>query len=485
IALLPCSAARAETPGTVIDYPLPPGAQNAGTSIANGPGGMWMTFGGSNQIARVTTAGGVTTFDIPTANSGPQQISPGPDGNIWFTEQTASRIARITPGGVITEFPTPTANASPVAITAGPDGNVWFSEGTSPAPVGRITPAGVISEFPVPGNVAFDIITGPDGNLWITQPTTNNVVRMDPATQAATQFFAPGNPTSLAVADATSMWFTQQTGSSLGHITTAGTVTHQLLPTSSSGQSIVRGDDGNDWFVETARGVANVTPGGQVTEFGLGVPQMGEITSGPDSAIWVPEPSSNRLARVGTAASSAGIAPPAAGRTIGAETVSGTVRVRRPGSKVFVTLGPGQSLPTGTVVDTTSGTVRLSATSGAVAYAADFFDGQFQLAQSKAKGSTADLKLFGGSFKGCPKAPRASAKKKSIRHLWGDGSGKFRTVGRFSAASIRGTKWLTDDQCTGTLTRVTAGAVTVRDFVKRRNVVVRKGKSYFARARGS
>ena len=42
--------------------------------------------------------------------------------------------------------------------------------------------------------------------------TANLVGRMDPATQAANEFFAPGTPTSLAQADATSLWYTQGTG---------------------------------------------------------------------------------------------------------------------------------------------------------------------------------------------------------------------------------------------------------------------------------
>ena len=48
---------------------------------------------------------------------------------------------------------------------------------------------------------------------------------------------------------------------------------------------------------------------------------------------------------------------------------------------------------------------------------------------------------------------------------------------------MRGTKWLVQDTCTTTVVRVTQGAVTVRDQVRKRNVVVRKGKSYTARAR--
>jgi hypothetical protein len=48
---------------------------------------------------------------------------------------------------------------------------------------------------------------------------------------------------------------------------------------------------------------------------------------------------------------------------------------------------------------------------------------------------------------------------------------------------VRGTTWLTDDQCTATLTRVTAGSVSVRDLVKKTTVLVRAGRSYLAKGR--
>jgi ferric-dicitrate binding protein FerR (iron transport regulator) len=76
-----------------------------------------------------------------------------------------------------------------------------------------------------------------------------------------------------------------------------------------------------------------------------------------------------------------------------------------------------------------------------------------------------------------------AAKRKKKRRLWGDGSGRFRTEGEYSSATVRGTKWLVEDRCKTTLTRVTKGSVTVRDFVKKKTVVVRKGKRYIARAK--
>ena len=51
-----------------------------------------------------------------------------------------------------------------------------------------------------------------------------------------------------------------------------------------------------------------------------------------------------------------------------------------------------------------------------------------------------------------------------------------------SAATVRGTKWLTEERCDGTLTSVSRGSVSVRDTTARRTVIVRAGCSYLARA---
>ena len=72
--------------------------------------------------------------------------------------------------------------------------------------------------------------------------------------------------------------------------------------------------------------------------------------------------------------------------------------------------------------------------------------------------------------------------KPRTRHLWGNGRGSFRTRGRYASATVRGTKWLVTDTCSGTLTVVRRGTVVVRDFVRRKNVTVRAGKRYLARA---
>ena len=70
--------------------------------------------------------------------------------------------------------------------------------------------------------------------------------------------------------------------------------------------------------------------------------------------------------------------------------------------------------------------------------------------------------------------------KKKNRRLWGDGKGRFQTKGKHSAATVVGTKWLVEDRCTSTLTRVARGKVKVTDFVKHKTVLVKKGHKYVA-----
>ena len=72
--------------------------------------------------------------------------------------------------------------------------------------------------------------------------------------------------------------------------------------------------------------------------------------------------------------------------------------------------------------------------------------------------------------------------RKPVRRLWGNGHGRFTTKGRYSSATVRGTKWLTQDQCNGTLTVVKRGVVQVRDFRRHKTLNVKAGRSYLAPA---
>jgi hypothetical protein len=177
-------------------------------------------------------------------------------------------------------------------------------------------------------------------------------------------------------------------------------------------------------------------------------------------------------------------ATPVAGKSVAGTVVEGKVLVKTRGGK-FVALDPTKPIPNGSTIDTKHGTIEITAQQkpGAPLQKAKFFDGIFKITQTK---KTTDLTLNEALAK-CPKkrSAHAAAKKKKpkTRKLWGNGSGSFRTRGQYSAATVRGTEWLVQDSCAGTLTRVKKGVVSVRDNVKRKTIVLRKGKKYLAKPR--
>jgi hypothetical protein len=174
--------------------------------------------------------------------------------------------------------------------------------------------------------------------------------------------------------------------------------------------------------------------------------------------------------------------PPEPHENVNAAPKSGTVKIKLPGSDEFVELAEGQQIPLGTTVDTRRGRVTIVAASGD-GQTADFYAGLFKLSQTKGKKPITVVSLVEKLSCAKQKEANAAARKKKKRRLWGNGSGRFRTKGKHSAATVVGTKWLVEDRCTSTLTRVARGRVRVRDFEKKKTVTVRAGKKYVAKAR--
>ena len=173
--------------------------------------------------------------------------------------------------------------------------------------------------------------------------------------------------------------------------------------------------------------------------------------------------------------------PPVPGKKVNLKLLSGIVLYKPPGSRKFLKLTDDVQVPVGTTLDTLKGRVSITASSDRKGGTNKswFYSGVFKIKQALAAKPVTELQLTGAKLS-CKKAS-AAAKKPKTRKLWGDGSGSFRTRGQFSSATVRGTKWVVIDRCDGTLTRVARGVVTVRDFVKRKTVIVRAGKQYLAR----
>jgi hypothetical protein len=175
--------------------------------------------------------------------------------------------------------------------------------------------------------------------------------------------------------------------------------------------------------------------------------------------------------------------PPVFHKSVGVKLVSGRVGIRRPGSKQDVDLKGSDVIPLGSTIDAEKGALELSSVprAGGTPQTAKFYEGVFKVTQT---GGITNLALTQPLASCRGKAAGAAASKTKKRHLWGDGKGAFRTNGKYSSATVRGTKWLVQDSCAGTLTRVVRGSVKVRDNVRHKTVTVAAGKSYLAKPRG-
>lgn len=145
------------------------------------------------------------------------------------------------------------------------------AQGPTPTstPHGELT--GTISEFPltVPHFLPGDITAGSDGNLWFT-----------------------------ALAEKTPAGIVER-------ITPQGSVKVFQLPNGSFSNSITSGPDGNLWIKEPGK-IGRITTTGTISEFSLssstridtenwpatlyGSTLWGDITTGPDHALWFTEP---------------------------------------------------------------------------------------------------------------------------------------------------------------------------------------------------
>jgi PKD repeat protein len=146
----------------------------------------------------------------------------------------------------------------------------------------------------------------------------------------------------------------------------------------------------------------------------------------------------------------------------------------------------GGTIPYGSKVDVTKGTVTLKTDTGTLAVYGAGVPAAFVLVRGTDRGKpVVELRLTGGNFNVCGKRKSSvsGAKKppKTVRRLWSKGKGQFRTRGRYAAAVVRGTWWLTADRCDGTLVTVKQGTVQVSDLPHRKTVSVRAGRSYLAK----
>ena len=111
---------------------------------------------------------------------------------------------------------------------------------------------------------------------------------------------------------------------------------------------------------------------------------------------------------------------------------------------------------------------------------------------AQARNGLATLSLVEGAFKGAPCVRHLQGAQGHRRHdrreqdapaPQGERQGQVQHRGRYSAATVRGTKWTIADRCDGTLTHDITDSVAVTDFVRHKTIILHAGQSYLAKAR--
>jgi hypothetical protein len=203
--------------------------------------------------------------------------------------------------------------------------------------------------------------------------------------------------------------------------------------------------------------------------------------------------------------------PPVLGKTVNAQLVSGEVFVKLPGGAQeslagpwdaafealskglgFVPLVEARQIPVGSILETTHGVVKLTtATAAAGKFGfGDFGAGIFKLLQNRKQRGLTELDIMDSRS---PRQVCATVGKRASvasRHLSSSvlgrlnssDHGKFTARGQYSAATVRGTVYSVTNECAGTLTAVSRGEVSVRDFVRRKTITLFAGQHYLAKA---
>jgi hypothetical protein len=212
--------------------------------------------------------------------------------------------------------------------------------------------------------------------------------------------------------------------------------------------------------------------------------------------------------------------PPVLGKTANVAPVSGIVYIELPPGAVlasfaraplpaqafaaltkgraFIPLTEARQIPFGSILDASRGVARITTATTASRRSklqfGNFGAGLFKLLQARKQRGLTELNIIDnhsprqlcattGKGKRASIASRAGGhpSSKVLGRLTANSHGHFTGRGQYSAATVRGTTWSVQNRCDGTLTRVVRGALTVRDFRRRRTIALFTGQSYLAR----
>lgn len=447
---------------------VPPGPERAAAPVVRDPRGLAFDAAGRLYVAdrrndRVAILGfggeplgeiGTGVLDEPTG------VAIAPGGEVLATDDDG--VHRFAPDG------TPAggfAADDPAAIAVGPDGTLHVTERRR---VARFAPDGTRLG-------AFDadrprgIAVAADGTLWVA---VAGAVLHTTATGAAIATVPAAHLDGVAAAPAGTVLVVER---ERGRVLRLG-------PDGSPAGVVADGLDDPRGVATDCRGNVAVSDDSRRRIHRIGVNPPALPPCGIRFLPIAPQPVRPVARRLAVPAPAA-IPAPVLGRQALATPLGGTVLVRAPGARAAGPLGAAALVAMGARIDTRAGRVRLTFAARTEHFdthgttqSADVDSGLFTVAQRRGR-TLVELWLAGPP----PSCAAGSARPLGPRRLWVSARGSFRLRGRYASVTARRARWLTEDRCDGTLVRVAAGTVRVRDRALRRTVRVRAGGRYLAR----
>jgi streptogramin lyase len=149
------------------------------------------------------------------------------------------------------------------------------------------------------------MVVGADNNVWFIDQVGNKIGHVTHA-GVITGFFIPqknSNTVSLTEGPDGAVWFTEAGASMIGRLSSSLVFTHVLVPAKSSPRGITTGSDGNLYYTLYGKHeVGRLNPTTKKTTNAFAVLPSGagptRIASGPDGNLWVTETAKNEVARI-------------------------------------------------------------------------------------------------------------------------------------------------------------------------------------------
>ena len=495
--------------------PGPGQFSNPDDLAVDGPGNLYVADGSNNRVQVFTASGQfVRQFGTGGEDAGEMNTTNGvavdSAGNVYVADRGNSRVLQFdSAGGFVKGWGWGVDSAADAFQTC---------TAASLCEIGTSVNSGTkLGGLFIPQAIAVD--TG--GDVYVSEfAGDQRVQRYDPApiVSYVTGWGAPGSapgqfarPAGLAIDSQSNVFVADRDNSRVQKFTSTGSFLQTIgSPGSGPGQlntveDVAVDRAGDVWVAEsTTHRLSKFTPDGAfITSYASPLPGAGTfspaaIIFGPGGDLYMLDSSSVPIFRILRLRETF---RPDYGKLVRLDVVKGQVFVKLPAGSArasgsaaqgagFVPLTEARTVPVRSILDTTRGTVKLTAARNKAGktQSGQFTAGVFQVLQSRkksAKGLT-ELALKGSSFKGCgaARAQSSGLSHRTIRRLSGSANGRYRTRGRHSAATVRGTKWTVADRCDGTLTTVKRGKVEVRDFRLRKTIILAAGKRYLAKAPG-